>query len=46
MTTALAAAMVTDYEDNVEDHDLPDPDDHHVLAAVVAFRPPSSRGLR
>lgn len=38
MTTALPAAMVTGYEDGMEDHDLPDPDDRHVLAAAVAAK--------
>lgn len=38
MTAALPAAMVTGYEDSIEDHDLPDPDDRHVLAAAIATK--------
>ena len=35
MTIALPDASVADYEDRVEDFDLPDADDRHVLAAAV-----------
>lgn len=38
MKAALPAAMVEDFEDLITDHDLPDPDDHHVLAAAVKSR--------
>jgi predicted nucleic acid-binding protein len=36
MTTALPDAAVVRYEHLVEEHDLPDPDDNHVLAAAQA----------
>lgn len=34
MTTALPDAIATGYEDRIEEYDLPDPDDRHVLAAA------------
>lgn len=38
MTAALPAAMIIGYEDSVDDYDLPDPNDRHVLAAAVATK--------
>lgn len=35
MNAALPAAMVDDFEGLIADQDLPDPDDHHVLAAAL-----------
>lgn len=35
MTAALPDAIVADYEDLIEEQNLPDPDDHHVLAAAI-----------
>lgn len=36
MTTALPDATLTGYEGRIEEHDLPDPDGRHVLAAARA----------
>lgn len=36
MNAALPDAIVVDYEDLIEEQALPDPDDHHVLAAALA----------
>jgi predicted nucleic acid-binding protein len=35
MKAALPDAIVADYEDLIDEQDLPDPDDHHVLAAAI-----------
>lgn len=35
MNAALPAAMVDGFEELIADQDLPDPDDHHVLAAAL-----------
>jgi hypothetical protein len=38
MKAVLPAADVTDYEEHDEALALPDPNDHHVLAAAIAAR--------
>ncbi len=35
MNAALPSAIVTDYEALIDVQELPDPDDHHVLAAAI-----------
>lgn len=36
MTLAIPDAVITDYDDLIDQLDLPDPDDRHVLAAAIA----------
>ena len=36
MAVAIPDAVITDYDDRIDQLDLPDPDDRHVLAAAIA----------
>jgi predicted nucleic acid-binding protein len=38
MNAALPGAMVSGYEALIDQQDLPDPDDHHVLAAAIVAK--------